>query len=723
MCSYWTARVRFWDLLKIEGGLDAIRNILHAGLVVSFVLCFSTDGFNPWKGSPYTIWFLCVKILNYKPNPGSKTSNLIVIGLVSGPRAPKQFHWYTQMVKEELDLLEKGVLSIHPYDSDRQAWVYADLILFSADHPGYGELLNVQYAGAKWACKLCTIQGTKHCGVRCFSYEGTRRDLGFTGQDEAIRKDSVYGPEELRGPIELRTGQMMYDDMMKAHTTQIYQRGHKGYSPFTAKYYERLVGMIACDICHNMKVTFKHVCRPLKGKMKTSAFKKPQHSKKIRDKYAGKEQEIPEREKTKLRIRTEAWEKRVAAQQQVLQNAKELVQSEKNQGEIDIRYMWCAGPGDFAGTGLPMRWTGSFNIHQCQIWWTSEICLYVLYPYVPEDFFDMLVSLCEVYRLCCDYDPDIEHMKKIRPEVIRGLCKFEKYMPKTEIGILFHEIKHCFDFIPNAGPSYTYWMYIFERLVSQLIRMIHDKAHPEANLANEKAFKIGLDNLVRCQQDTIGEYADSAEDKTTRKVFEKLDLLQPCRVDDSPVSSYVLPVRISGAKHLSFEGFRRTHSNFPGFADIAVETLVDGVPTYPEIFLLKSTWEITVNGALRRTIAAEPPIGTRFSTRRHSGFLLEDSQNHRSSSNSTRVGQIRDFYLVRNGKSRKLFVDVDIYTKYIDPVSKVFWLINVNEPTRMLIEAEALGLVYVFAPWTGKGRVDEINLTTQCVLKTKQRLQ
>ena len=74
------------------------RNIRYAGLVISFVLCFSTDGFNPWKGSPYTMWFLCVKILNYKPKPGSKTSNLIVVGLVSGPRAPKQFHWYTSMV-------------------------------------------------------------------------------------------------------------------------------------------------------------------------------------------------------------------------------------------------------------------------------------------------------------------------------------------------------------------------------------------------------------------------------------------------------------------------------------------------------------------------------------------------------------------------------------------------------------------------------------------------
>ena len=175
------------------------RRRKHLGhLVVSFAVCLAGDAFNPWKNSNYSIYFLALKILNYRPKPGSQRENLIIVAIVSGPRAPAQYKWYVRMLTDELRVLKQGVQIRKPDGSS--AWVYADLKIVAADHPGFAELLNCQHCGASRACKLCDLEGTRHTGQRQFSYLSARRYLTFEGDDAAIRQDPAFGPEETRGP-------------------------------------------------------------------------------------------------------------------------------------------------------------------------------------------------------------------------------------------------------------------------------------------------------------------------------------------------------------------------------------------------------------------------------------------------------------------------------------------------------------------------------------------
>ena len=362
--------------------------------------------------------------------------------------------------------------------------------------------------------------------------------------------------------------------------------------------------------------------------------------------------------------------------------------------------MWCSGPGDFAGTGLPFRWTGSFDIHDCHVWYTSDICLYVLYPYLAKELYDMMAGLCETYRLVCDYDPDREYLEQYRPVVIRNLCKFELLMPKTDVGMLFHELKHIYDKCMDV-PSHVTWMYIFERLVSDLIRMIHDRAHPEANLAKEKSFSIGLEDLIRCQETEIEEDVVDMENPKTRKIFEKFRILK----SDAKVveQSYVLPAKISGVRKMDSKSFESKSNDVNGFASMFGSSI--------HLQVLKPTWEIRVNGYLRRTVDAEPPIGVHCSYRRHSGFVLQSQKN--------RVGQILGFYLT---DQRKLVAEVNTWEKYQGEESKL-WLIKRKDVRRCVILAEELGTVWIFAPWTGKADIDKIDPDIQCVMKVRERPQ
>lgn len=293
------------------------RQLAHNGfLVVSFVLCLAADGFNPWKGGNYTMWFIALKILNYKAKPGSKRENLIILAIVNGPRAPASYKWYVRMVTDELKILQKGVKSKH-HSSSGEAWVYADLKIVSADHPGFSELLNCHHCGAMRACKLCDLTGTRLAGQRQFSYLSARRYLGFTGQDLVLRQDTTFGPEETRGPPVLRTGTDMNQDMLRAHHTGEPVNGMKGWSPLAAQYKESLHKLLACDIAHNLKVGFKHFFRVLKGTAKMVPFKKPEYSKALKKKYTEQGKEIPPRHQQELKERTEVWALNAAAQEKI----------------------------------------------------------------------------------------------------------------------------------------------------------------------------------------------------------------------------------------------------------------------------------------------------------------------------------------------------------------------------------------------------------------------
>jgi hypothetical protein len=376
----------------------------------------------------------------------------------------------------------------------------------------------------------------------------------------------------------------------------------------------------------------------------------------------------------------------------------------------DLRYTWCGGPGSFGSPGsLPFKWTGGFSIHDCQVWWTTEICMYVLYPFISAAWYNGILTLHELYSKTCDSSVDVDDFKKCRPGLVRGLVDLEKIMPVISIGILFHEMLHIFDFCMWAGPAYTYWMYIFERLVSFMSRQIHDKARPERNLANNLAKRIGLTNVLRTVGSSIYQ-AGQGVSKGTKKLYQKLGLLRvgaekACAAE----GEYTLAKRKGGAKK-SWDDFTRqvnaedysevTKSYQSKIDDASIKILQLGVRG-PEGFRIK------IGNCTRACQRTEPPIGAKTFYRRRSGFRLIGTED--------KVGKIQEFYSIE----KELFASVDIWSYRQHTQSKLN-LIDISLVERQIINAKNIGRVMVFAPWTGQHWF-EVDETKQCVLRVRDR--
>ena len=375
----------------------------------------------------------------------------------------------------------------------------------------------------------------------------------------------------------------------------------------------------------------------------------------------------------------------------------------------DLRYMWCGGTGSFGSPGsLPFKWTGGFNIHDCQVWWTTEICMYVLYPFISAAWYSGILTLHALYSKTCGSSVDVDDFKKCRPGLVRGLVNLEKIMPVISIGILFHEMLHIYDFCMWAGPAYTYWMYIFERLVSFMSRQIHDKARPERNLANNLAKRIGLTNVLR----TVGSgvyQASQGISKGTKKLYQKLGLLRGAKKACAAEGEYTMVERICGVKlswndftsQVNAVGYTEVTTHYQSKIDNASITILHLGVRGPEGF------RIMIGNCTRACERTEPTIGARTFYRRRSGFRLVGTEGT--------VGKVQEFYSIE----KELFASVDIWSLQQHTESKLN-LIDISCVERRIVNAKNIGGVMVFAPWTGKHWF-EIDKTKQCALRVRAR--
>jgi hypothetical protein len=167
--------------------------------VYDVLLCLSTDGVNPFRSGTHSLWPICVKVLNLQPLLASRTSLLLLAGIVHGPRKPKDFQAYNLMIVDEALTLQRGVRSVSP-DGTSSCVFRGDLFNHSCDLPANGLLTNQQCVGAHWGCLKCLIEGRTVLNRQL--YGQARR---YLPPQHPFRTDPSFGPPELRPPPPRRT--------------------------------------------------------------------------------------------------------------------------------------------------------------------------------------------------------------------------------------------------------------------------------------------------------------------------------------------------------------------------------------------------------------------------------------------------------------------------------------------------------------------------------------
>jgi len=121
-------------------------------------LCFTTNGFDPFKKQKQTVWILLVFNYNLPPDQRFQQDNILCVGIIPGPKKPWDADLFIYPLVQELlklavsvsayDALSRSVFALHTY-----------LITAFGDIPAVSMLMNMKGHNGASPCRMCKIKG------------------------------------------------------------------------------------------------------------------------------------------------------------------------------------------------------------------------------------------------------------------------------------------------------------------------------------------------------------------------------------------------------------------------------------------------------------------------------------------------------------------------------------------------------------------------------------
>ena len=127
-------------------------------------LGLSTDGFCPFKRRKQTCWPLLMFNYNLPPEVHFWLRHTICLGVIPGPKKPKDFDSFLWPVVEELLELAKGVKAYDVLTSEVFA-LQAYLILIFGDMPAVSMVMCMKGHNGLFPCCMCMVRGLQIPGA------------------------------------------------------------------------------------------------------------------------------------------------------------------------------------------------------------------------------------------------------------------------------------------------------------------------------------------------------------------------------------------------------------------------------------------------------------------------------------------------------------------------------------------------------------------------------
>lgn len=130
-------------------------------LPTDIALGLSSDGFGPFKSRKKSCWPLIAFNYNLKPHVRFRLENLLCLGVIPGPHAPKDIGTFLSPLIDELEDLARGVPA---YDSrsNHPFALHAYLIACFGDMPAVAKLMYMKGHNGKHPCRACRIGGVRN---------------------------------------------------------------------------------------------------------------------------------------------------------------------------------------------------------------------------------------------------------------------------------------------------------------------------------------------------------------------------------------------------------------------------------------------------------------------------------------------------------------------------------------------------------------------------------
>ena len=189
-------------------------------------------------------------------------------------------------------------------------------------------------------------------------------------------------------------------------------------------------------------------------------------------------------------------------------------------------------------------------------------------PVMNPPYYDIFCGLCDIVKFLCTSDVDIASFDAFYVTMLETLCEFEKEFPPTEHAIVFHLLIEIYKKVKTLGPTFTYWMYVFERYIGTLTRKIHMRTHPEMNLLNVHTIDMALDRLVQIHGDKL--FAGLPSALCGRYVSPFLQAA-PGRLVHFPLGRRNRGVRVTMNEEFISQLYTAVHEHHPALAQFTPE--------------------------------------------------------------------------------------------------------------------------------------------------------
>ena len=169
-------------------------------------LGFSTDGFAPWKRRKKSAWPLILYNYNLPPETRFHKENIIPLGVIPGPKKPKDFDSFFWPAVQEFLRLLVGVPAFDILTSC--AFILrAFLILVSGDMPAVSMVMQIKGHNGRVPCRMCKISGLR--------VPGSRATTHYVPLDRTRHPDILRDPAAVKKYNPLNLPARTHDEMLK----------------------------------------------------------------------------------------------------------------------------------------------------------------------------------------------------------------------------------------------------------------------------------------------------------------------------------------------------------------------------------------------------------------------------------------------------------------------------------------------------------------------------
>ncbi|QRW24981.1 Retrotransposon-derived protein PEG10 [Rhizoctonia solani] len=124
----------------------------------NMALGLSTDGVGPFKTRKQQCWPLIIINYNLPPSIRTRLENILCLGVIPGPRTPKELDTFLEPFIDELEELARGVPAFNA--ANRHPFVLrAYLIAAFGDMPAVAKMMEMKGPNGKLPCQACKIHG------------------------------------------------------------------------------------------------------------------------------------------------------------------------------------------------------------------------------------------------------------------------------------------------------------------------------------------------------------------------------------------------------------------------------------------------------------------------------------------------------------------------------------------------------------------------------------